>query len=71
MSYPNLASTLYNKLTSSEWQLVSYYINKADSLGKDDNDSKAREALQDAVAVAKANGEFNAAYKIEYYLRFY
>ena len=71
MAYPGLASALYNKLTSSEWSLVSYYINKADDLGNAGKDSDAREALLDAIAVASSKGEYNAAGKIQYYLRFY
>lgn len=71
MSYPNLASTLKNKLTSSEWDLVSYYIEKAEDLGEADKDREARKTLLDAIAVAAAKGEDNAAGKIQYYLRFY
>ena len=69
--YDRLARDLQNKLTSSEWSLVSYYIYKADDLGKNGNDSAAKESLYDAIAVAKANNELNAAGKIQYYLRFY
>ena len=69
--YDRLSSELYNKLTSSEWSLVSYYIEKADDLGKDGNDSGAKDALYDAIAVAKSHDEYNAAGQIQYYLRFY
>ncbi len=69
--YDRLAKDIQNKLTSSEWSLVSYYINKADDLGKAGRESSAKEALYDAIAVARAHGEDNAAGKIQYYLRFY
>lgn len=69
--YSGLASELYRKLTSSEWNLVSYYIEKADDLGKSGKDSAAREELENAIAVAASKGENNAAGKIQYYLRFY
>lgn len=69
--YQGLASELYSKLTSDEWNLVSYYIKKADELGEVGKESRARDELQNAVDVAKAQGEYNAAGKIEYYLRFY
>ncbi len=81
--YPGLASAIENKLSGDEWSLVSYHINKADSLGDEANSSsvskeeasrleaRARECIQDAVAIARSNGEYNAADKIAYYLRFY
>lgn len=70
--YPNLVSDLQRKLTGSEWNLVEYYILKADSLGDDGpGDKSAREALEDAIAVAIAAGEMSVANKIHYYLRFY
>lgn len=72
MSYPKLAETLERQLTDSEWQLVAYYILKAEEYGNDaESDSVARESLKDAVAVAMAQGELNAAKKIQYFLRFY
>ena len=69
--YPYLYRDLQNSLTSSEWAIVGYYISKADSLGKSDDDSGARKALEDAIAVALSKGEQNAAHKIQRYLRFY
>ena len=44
---------------------------KAASLAEDDRDDEARAALKDAVAVAMAEGESNAAYKVSYYTRFF
>lgn len=44
---------------------------KAASLAEDDSDDEARTALKDAVAVAMAKGESNAAYKVSYYIRFF
>ena len=69
--YPTLVRDLENKLTSKEWNLVSHYIYKAADYGEANKDSAARECLLDAIAVARQNGEDNAAGKIQYYLRFY
>ena len=69
--YPTLVRDLQNKLTSKEWNLVSHYIYKAEDYGNADRDREARECLLDAIAVARQNGEENAAGKVQYYLRFY
>lgn len=69
--YAHLASELCRKLTSSEWNLVSYYIEKADDLGKAGKEQAARDEIENAIAVAASKGETNAAGKIQYYLRFY
>ena len=70
--YIYLLRDLENSLSSyDEWPLVSYYIRKADDLGKTGKDSEEREALLDAIAVATANGQKNAAIKISKYLGFY
>lgn len=66
----NFANELNNKLCSDEWEIVSYYINKAQDLYNAEKYDDARESLLDAVAVARAHGEENAAYKIAYYTRF-
>lgn len=71
MAYPQLARALFERLTSDEWKIVSYYILKADEYGNNGDDRTAREALRDAIAVAAAAGESNAAGKIQYFLRFY
>lgn len=71
MAYPRLADTLMRQLTASEWELVAYYILKAEDYGENGKDSAARESLKDAIAVAAAQGESNAAGKIQYFLRFY
>ena len=63
----NFARDLENKLTASEWNLVSYYVNKAQVYYDAENYSAARESLEDAVAVALSKGEDNAANKIQYY----
>ena len=66
----DFARELYNKLSPDEWSLCSRYIEKAQGYYDQDRDSEARECLLDAIAVFKANGEYSAANKIEYYLRF-
>ena len=66
----NIAAELERKLSGSEFSLVSYYIYKASEAYDAERYSVAREALLDAIAVAKAEGEYNAAGKIQYYLRF-
>lgn len=66
----NFARELENKLTGSEWNLVAYYVNKAQDYYDAENYSEARSSLEDAVAVALSNGEDNAANKIQYYTRF-
>lgn len=72
MSYPKLAETLERQLTGNEWRLVAYYILKAEEYGNDaGRESAARESLEDAIAVAMAQGELSAAKKIQYFLRFY
>ena len=65
----NIAAELERKLTGSEFNLVSYYIYKASEAYDEGRYSTAREALQDAVAVAQSHGEYNAANKISYYLK--
>lgn len=80
--YPGLASAIEGKLSYEEWRLVACYVNKADSLGEEAEscssdserkslESRARDALSDAVDVALAAGEESAASKIAYYKRFY
>lgn len=66
----NFSQELYNKLTSDEWSLCSYYIEKAQDYYDSGKHSQAREALLDAVEVCAERGENNAAGKIQYYLRF-
>ena len=66
----DFAKELERKLTGAEYALVSYYIEKATDAYKDERYSVARSALEDAIAVAAAKGEYNAAGKIQYYLRF-
>ena len=55
--YADLVCDLQRKLTDGEWNLVAYYIEKADSLSKGGNDSGARESLLDAVAIALSHDE--------------
>ena len=70
--YSRLAIELKRKLTSDEWNLVSYYILKADECGDDSTgDTVARRALEDAISVALSKGEASAARKIQEYLKFY
>ena len=66
----NIAAELERKLTGSEFNLVAYYIYKASDAYDDERYTQARESLLDAIAVAQQNGEYNAAGKIQYYLRF-
>lgn len=66
----NFARDLYNKLTSEQWELCSYYVNKAQDYYDADKFSSARESLYDAIAVCLSKGEDSAAGKIQYYLRF-
>lgn len=66
----NFARELYNKLTFCEWELVSYYVEKAQDYYDQGRWSDARESLLDAVAVCSAAKEENAAGKVQYYLRF-
>lgn len=66
----NFAKELERKLTGREYNMVAYYIEKATDAYLNDRDSVAREALKDAVAVLLAAGEYSAASKVEYYLRF-
>lgn len=67
----DIVRELENKLSADEWGLVSYWVYKAASLAEDGRDDEARAALKDAVAVAMAEGESNAAYKVNYYIRFF
>ncbi len=67
----DIVRELENKLSADEWNLVSHWIYKAASLTKEGRDDEARGALKDAVAVAMAEGETNAAYKVNYYVRFF
>ena len=66
----NIARELYNKLTSDEWRLCSYYVEKAQGYYEKDQDKEARECLLDAIAVCASKGENNAAGKIQEYLRY-
>ena len=66
----NFRDQLYNKLGSDEWELVNYYINKAQDYYDNDKDGDAKEALLDAVAICRQHNEHNAADKIYYYTRF-
>lgn len=66
----NFSTELQRKLTWDEYSMVSYYIEKATEAYKAERYSVAREALEDAVAIAKSKGEYNAANKIQYYIRF-
>lgn len=73
--YPGLAKELYRKLTNDEWRLVSYYINKADELGEVGKEKEAKEALENALAVAASQKDEETredmVIKIRPYLRFY
>ena len=69
--FDRLVSDLSSKLTGKEWSLVSYYVLKADDLGKSGSEDAAREALQSAVDVANSKCEYNTEKKIRYYIRFY
>ena len=71
MSYQGLARTVEIQLTSSEWDLVAYYVLKADDLGSAGKDAEARRALEDAIYVAKSNGEDNIVIKLDKYIGFY
>lgn len=66
----NFCMELQQKLTWDEYNLVRYYIEKATDAYRAGRYSTAREALLDAIAIAAAKGENNAAGKIQYYLRF-
>ena len=66
----NFARELYNKLTASEWSLCGRYVDKAQEYYDSERYSEARESLLDAIAVCSSAGEYNAAGKIQYYLRF-
>jgi len=66
----NFARELERKLTGSEYNKVAYYIEKASQAYEEDRDDIARSSLEDAVAILKADGEYSAASKVEYYLRF-
>ena len=66
----NIARELERKLTGEEYNLVSYYIEKASEAYDDERYSVARSSLEDAVAVLKSKGEYNAAGKVQYYIRF-
>ena len=59
-----------NKLTRDEWKRVSYLIKKAQKLYDTNKDSEARKTLESAVVVLKAHGEYSAANKVQYYIRF-
>ena len=50
----NFSNELYNKLTSDEWRLCSYYVEKAQAYYNDERWPEARESLRDAVAVCAA-----------------
>lgn len=67
----DIVRELENKLSADEWNLVSHWIYKAASLAKEGRDDEARSALKEAVDVAMYNGEQNAAYKVNYYIRFF
>lgn len=66
----NFRNELYNKLTTDEWSIAGYYIEKAQDYYDEERYSAAREALLDAIAICASRGENNAAGKIQYYLRF-
>ena len=66
----NFAREIENKLTGAEWNLVSYYVMKAQDYYDDSRYSEARASLEDAVSVAQANDEYHAAEKVRYYIRF-
>lgn len=72
MSKLNFARELENSIASVFYSVenVAYFIYKAQDLYDDDNDSAAREALEDAVALLRAAGEDWAANKVQYYTRF-
>lgn len=67
MSFPTLASSIQKKLNPFEWGIVSECVHRADRYNRADNNSQAREALKDAVDLAKSHGENNAAKEIELY----
>ena len=66
----DFSKELERKLTGAEYNMVAYYIEKATDLFKNDKDYEARCALEDAVAVLQAAGEYSAAEKVRYYTRF-
>lgn len=73
--YSGLAKEIERKLTSSEWHLVSYYINKADELGEAGKEREAKRELENALAIAESQKDEatreNMVIKIRPYLRFY
>jgi len=68
--FMNISKELERKLTSSEYDKVAYYIEKASQAYEEERYSTAKSSLEDAVAILKADGEYNAASKVSYYLRF-
>lgn len=73
--YSGLAKEIERKLTSSEWRLVSYYIEKADELGEAGKEREAKRELENALAIAGSQNDEatreNMVCKIRPYLRFY
>lgn len=72
MSKLDFQSRLQESISSVYYEVkyVARYIAKAQELYNDDDDSGARSALEDAVALLRAAGEDWAADKVEYYTRF-
>ena len=71
MSYPNLAQTIYDQLTYEEWTLIEHYIVKAEQVADSGDEKTARKLIEDAMYVAKANGEENILIKLHKYIKFY
>lgn len=66
----NIAAELKEKLTSAQYEMVASQVEKASKFFDDGFLEETRKALKKAVKIAKARGEYSAAQKIEYYLRF-
>ena len=66
----NFERELSRKLTPTEWNCCSFYVEKAQEQYNNERYADARESLLDAVAICVAANEYNAAEKIRYYLKF-
>lgn len=73
--YQGLSQELERKLTADEWELVSYYIRKADDLGEAGKEDAAKREIENALAIATSQDDEatreDMVIKIRFYLRFY
>lgn len=61
-----IKSNLRSNLTTDEFSMISYYIDRADEAYDSGNGSMLRAILEDAKNVLKANRAFEAVSKIDY-----